>query len=115
MKPFHEFTTMQGIEAFIKTDQLTFLFLSKPNCSVCVSLLPQIKKVMEHYPSIKTAYVNTETVPEVAGRFSIFTVPVLILFYQGKEYLREARIVPIDPFDEKVKRIVQGVATANLD
>ena len=109
MKPFQELITMDEIDAFITSNQLAFLFLSRPNCSVCVSLLPQIETVMENYPTIKTAYINTEVIPEVAGRFSIFTVPVLILFYEGKEYLREARIVPISPFNEKINRIVQGV------
>lgn len=109
MKPFIELTTMSEIDHFIETNKLAFLFLSKPNCSVCESLLPQIKPVMKKYPVVKTAHVNTELVPEVAGKFSIFTVPVLILFYKGKEYLREARIVPINPFEEKIKRIVDGV------
>lgn len=109
MKPFQELTSMDEIDSFITSNQLAFLFLSRPNCSVCVSLLPQIKTVMENYPSVKTAYINTEVIPEVAGRFSIFTVPVLILFFERKEYLREARIVPIAPFNEKINRIVQGV------
>ena len=115
MKPFIELTTMSEIDQFIETNRLAFLFLSKPNCSVCESLLPQIKPVMKKYPVVKTAHVNTELVPEVAGRFSIFTVPVLILFYEGKEYLREARIVPINPFEKKIKRIVDGVSTEKFE
>lgn len=109
MESFIDLTTMVEIEKFVETNELAFIFISKPNCSVCESLLPQIERVMEQYPSIKTALINTEVVPEVAGHFNIFTVPVLILFYQGKEYLREARIVPIQPFNEKIRRIVVGV------
>lgn len=109
MEPFKELQNMNEIEAFVLNHKLAFLFISKPNCSVCHSLLPQIKAVMKQYPQIKTACVNTDHVPEIAGRYNIFTVPVLILFYQGKEYLREARFVRIAPFNEKIKRIVDGV------
>lgn len=109
MKPFNELTDIKEIETFIATSELTFLYISKPNCSVCQSLLPQIKTVMEQYPRVKTAFVDTNKTPQVAGRFNIFTVPVLILFFAGKEYLREARIVPIARFNDKVKRIVEGI------
>lgn len=109
MTAFKELIEMNDIETFINDSELTFLYIGKPNCSVCESLLPQVKNVMENFPSIKTAYIDTEKTPKIAGRFNIFTVPVLILFYNGNEYLREARIVPIEPFKEKVNRIVEGV------
>ncbi|MBN6205452.1 hypothetical protein JYK21_03220 [Ralstonia pickettii] len=46
----------------------------------------------------------------VAGRFSIFTIPVLLLFVENKEYVREARIVHMDLFKEKIDKIYQNVA-----
>lgn len=64
---------------------------------------------MENYPQIELGHIEVNEVPEVAGRFSIFTVPVLILFVDGKEYLREARIVQMDQFDEKVSKIYEGI------
>ncbi|GEN57601.1 thioredoxin-like protein YdfQ [Halolactibacillus alkaliphilus] len=108
MTTFKMIESNEALDDFLSKDGVTFLYISRPNCSVCVSLLPQIEKVFEDFPAIKTAYVNQEDVPEVAGRFNIFTVPVLILFVDGKEYLREARIVPIEPFKEKVSKIVNG-------
>lgn len=108
MTAFKTITTSAELDVFLNKDGLSFLYISRPNCSVCVSLLPQIKTVFEEFIEVRTAYVNAEDVPEVAGRFNIFTVPVLILFVDGREYLREARIVPIEPFKEKLKKIVNG-------
>ena len=96
---------MADIEAMLAENTLSFLYLSRPDCSVCQGLLPQIKELMSNYPTIKTGYVNTDEIPEVAGRFSIFTVPVLLLFVEGKEYVREARIVHLDLFKEKLDNI----------
>lgn len=108
MTTFNTIDSNETLDDFLSTEGVSFLYISRPNCSVCVSLLPQIETVFEDFPQVKTAYVNQANVPEVAGRFNIFTVPVLILFVNGKEYLREARIVPIEPFREKVSKIVNG-------
>jgi thioredoxin-like negative regulator of GroEL len=108
MSTFETLTDQLSLDTFIEQHDLSFLYISRPNCSVCVSLLPQIEEVMAEFPDVKPAYVSTETIPEVASQFNIFTVPVLILFVEGKEYLREARIVPVQPFKEKVQQIVEG-------
>ncbi|WP_017471653.1 thioredoxin family protein [Amphibacillus jilinensis] len=107
MTSFAILNTLEAVDQFINEEQLTFLYLSKTNCSVCISLLPQIEQVLHRYPTIKPAYINIEQVPQLASRFQIFTVPVLLLFIDGKEYLREARIVAVDAFNDKIKRIVK--------
>ncbi|SES99481.1 Thioredoxin [Oceanobacillus limi] len=109
MSEFTYLNDMQGIQSFIMEHQLSFLFISRPNCSVCQVLLPQVQEMMEQYPSIKTGYIDASEVEEVAGYFSIFTAPVLLLFVEGKEYIREARIVHMDLFEDKVKRIYENV------
>lgn len=105
MQEFKPIETIEHLENFINDATLTFLYISRPNCSVCLSLLPQIESILSRYPLIKKGYVNTEELPNVASQFSIFTVPVLILFVSGKEYLREARIVQLDLFEEKIKKV----------
>ena len=65
---------------------------------------------MMNYPEIKPGHINAAEVPEVAGAFSVFTAPVLLLFVEGKEYIREARIVQLDLFEEKIDKIYENVA-----
>lgn len=63
---------------------------------------------MNDFPNIRTRLANAEEIPEIAGHFSIFTVPVLILFANGKEMLREARFVHVEEYRNKVSRIYEG-------
>lgn len=63
---------------------------------------------MNDFPQIQTRTANAEDIPEIAGHFSIFTVPVLILFADGKEMLREARFVHVEEFKMKVSKIYDG-------
>ena len=45
---------------------------------------------------------------EVAGEFQVLTVPVVLLFVEGKEYLRKARIIQTAQFKSEVEKIVTG-------
>lgn len=101
--------TIKDVNAFIHEETLAFLYLSKPTCSVCHGLLPQVQHLMKNYPIIQMAHIDTEEVPEIAGAYSIFTVPVLLLFVNGKEYIREARIVHLDLLAKKLNKIYENV------
>ncbi|MFD1850857.1 thioredoxin family protein [Oceanobacillus bengalensis] len=109
MRDFEEITTIEKVDAFISDHQLSFLYISRQNCSVCHSLLPQVKSLMDKYPKIELGHVDAAEVEEIAGRFSIFTIPVLLLFIDGKEYVREARIVHMDLFERKLDKIYENV------
>jgi len=109
MNDLKELTSMEMVDTFILENDLAMLYISMPNCSVCHGLLPQVQHLMVHYPKIKLAQLNIENVPQIAGRFSIFTAPVLLIFLDGREYIREARIVHLQLLDEKIKKLYDNV------
>ena len=109
MRQFTEIKSTEAIDEFIQENTLAFIYISQPNCSVCHALMPQVQELMVSYPEIKMAQINAAEVEAVAGRLSIFTVPVLLLFVDGKEYLREARIVHMDLFEDKINKIYRNV------
>lgn len=109
MRPLEPLHSLEQIDTFIKAHDLVLLYFSQPNCSVCHGLLPQVEDLMAQYPDIHLGQINTHEIEAVAGQFSIFTVPVILLFVNGKEYLREARIVQLQLFDEKVNKIYENV------
>ncbi|MEH7443958.1 thioredoxin [Bacillus sp. JJ1122] len=53
--------------------------------------------------------VNAAKVEEIAGFLMAFTVPVLVLYVDGREYLREARIVQVEKFRDDVTKIYEGI------
>jgi len=108
MRKFTNLTSIEEIDHFIEKNELAFLYISRPDCSVCHGLKPQVQELMEKYPEMKLGYIDAREVEAVAGRFSIFTAPVLLLLVEGKEYLREARIVHMDLFEEKLDKIYEN-------
>ncbi|MGM8214866.1 thioredoxin family protein [Bacillaceae bacterium W0354] len=108
MRAFTSLNNLEAVEHHLKSQQLSFIYISRNNCSVCHGLKPQVQNLFAKYPEIAFGEVNADEVPEIAGRFNIFTVPVLILFVEGKEYLREARIVQMQLLEQKLDRIYEG-------
>src|SRR5690625_2915543 len=109
MNTFQELNKMEEIDHFIEHNRLAFLYITQPNCSVCHGLEPQRVNILDKYPNIQSRKVNASKIPEVAGRFSVFTAPVLLLFVDGKEYIREARIVQTELFEIMLARVYENM------
>jgi len=99
-----EFNNLEEINSFIKSGEMRLLYLSTSVCGVCEVLKPKIATMIEKYPKIKMGYVDMEKIPESAGAFSIFTIPGVLLYVEGKETIREARHISLPDFESKVKR-----------
>ncbi|GAA0431082.1 thioredoxin family protein [Lentibacillus halophilus] len=110
MRSFTELRSIDAIDLFTKDNRLSLLFVSRPGCSVCHDLLPQVQTLMKNYPKIQLGYINADDVETIAGHFSIFTVPVILVCVEGKEIIREARIVHMDLFKEKLDKLYKNVA-----
>ena len=99
-----EFETLEEIKAFIRSGQLRLIYLSRPACGVCTAIKPKVINLMNQYPELKGAYINMDQIPESAGEFSIFTIPGIIFYIDGKEMIREARYISIDDLSSRIDR-----------
>lgn len=103
-----QFNNLADVKKVIQNEPLTFVYIGQKNCSVCHGLKPQINKIMSGYPQVRLVELDALEVPEVAEAFQVLTVPVLLLFVEGKEYLRQARIVNTSRFKQDVHKIITG-------
>lgn len=99
--------SLETINVTLAAEKLVLLYISRPNCSVCHALLPQVKGLIEEFQDVMSIHADAEEIPEIAGEFSIFTVPVVIFFIDGKEMFRKARFVPIDELHSQISRLVK--------
>ncbi len=89
----------------IGNTDLVFVYVSQPACSVCQTLLPKVEELLVEYPLIKPLYLHSAEVPEAAGQLSVFTIPTVLFFVQGKESFRLARIFGLREIRDKIDRI----------
>ncbi|BCB02264.1 thioredoxin family protein [Bacillus sp. KH172YL63] len=97
--------SLDSIQSTLEKETIVLLYISRPDCSVCYGLLPQVERVLEAHQSVVSIQADADEIPEIAGRFSVFTVPVIIVFVEGKEMFRKARFVPIDELNSQIGRL----------
>lgn len=74
-------------------DELPFiLYFSSEDCNVCQSVFPKLINIINAY-SIKVAKVDVAKHREIAGQLLIFTLPTILIMYEGREILRESRFI----------------------
>lgn len=99
---------LSDVRATIAHEKLVFLYIGQANCQVCHSLKPQIEELLASFTDVTMIELDALEEPEVAEAFNILTVPVLLLFVEGREYLRRARIINTKEFLNDFEKIVSG-------
>lgn len=107
---FTEVETIEAARDVIVHEDFVLVYISTEDCSVCHALLPQLEQALGTFTEIRFIRLNATKVPAVASEFSVLTVPAVLFFAEGKEYLREARFVPIAKLTADIKRILDGYA-----
>lgn len=102
---------MRELDSYAELVELTrrepaaLFYFSTPDCGVCKSLKPKVIKLLEeHFPKMRSYYIDTAAVPEARGQFSVYSVPVVLVFFSGREYIRVARNFGIAELGEKIDR-----------
>ncbi|WP_106064155.1 thioredoxin family protein [Clostridium liquoris] len=96
--------SIESINNFIKENRISMVYFSSNSCNVCINLLPKIQELLKSYPLIRYGKVEIDKVPEAAGTFSVFTLPCILAYIDGKEIIREARFISIMELKGKIER-----------
>lgn len=98
-------STFEEYHKLIEEEQAILFYFSHEQCSVCKVLKPKIEELLENFfPKMKMYYVDTVNSPLIAGQERIFAVPTLIIFFEGKEYIRKSRNIGLDELRREIER-----------
>ena len=92
------------LEQWRAEHDLALLVFTTPDCGVCNALKPKVAELAERYPRLAVRYVDLTEQPDAGGRYSVFVVPVFLLFVQGRETLRLARYFGMHELEAPVAR-----------
>ncbi|MCU4155008.1 thioredoxin family protein [Carboxylicivirga sp. A043] len=89
-------------------DKPVLKYFSHQRCNVCKVLKPKVQQMLtEKFPKMSFEYVDIEEQPAVAAENQVFTVPTLLIFFEGKEYYRFARNVSLGQLIDAIERPYQ--------
>ncbi|MGB9685211.1 MAG: thioredoxin family protein [Rectinema subterraneum] len=93
------------ITQLIQQNEAVLFYCSAPSCGVCKSLKPKvIELVQSHFPNLPLYYVDIDAIPETRGQLSVYSVPAVLVYFKGKELIREARNFGIMELGAKIDR-----------
>ncbi len=99
---------IKNLEEFeeIKSNQASSLFyFSHDACNVCKVLKPKVKDLLvDIFPETKMYYVNTVNTPDIAGQQAVFAVPTIVVFFEGREYIRKSRNIGLQELELEIER-----------
>ncbi len=81
------------------------IYFKSYSCGVCTSLLPKVERLfLAEFPLLDFEVIQVEKEPERAAEMGVFTVPVLIVFFENKEHFRFVRNFSIQEVEAKITR-----------
>lgn len=88
-----------------KKPEISLIYLSTHNCSVCHVLKPKLKaSISRKYPNIGWIEVMADEEAEYAAQHRVFSVPSVLILIEGKEYQRFVRAFSVAEVLEAIER-----------
>jgi len=96
---------IEAIEHRLHTEPALALYFSAPTCNVCHALKPKLLAAFEeNFPQLQIISVDISETPEIAAHFSVFAIPTLLIYLDGKEFLRKSRHMSVGEVVNEIKR-----------
>jgi thioredoxin-like negative regulator of GroEL len=97
--------TLEAIQNTLTTNDAVMLYFSAPTCNVCHALKPKLTEaIMERFPTFVIERIDISETPEIASHFSVFAIPTVLIFFQGREFLRKSRHMSIGEVTDAIAR-----------
>lgn len=89
----------------IKAEKAILLYFSSESCSVCKVLKPKVAELLHKtFPLMRSNYVDIEKSPVISGQFRIFTIPTILIFFEGREQVRFSRNISMQQLAASIDR-----------
>lgn len=89
----------------IESTPMVLIYFSHDTCNVCKVLKPKVEELLSNqFPKIKQLYCNVENSPEIAASLTVFAVPTLLVWIEGKETYRLSRNIGLLELEKTLKR-----------
>ncbi|MEA3373466.1 MAG: thioredoxin family protein [Campylobacterota bacterium] len=96
---------LESIEQTIKEDLAVMLYFSAPTCNVCHALKPKLLEAFEtNFGQFQIISIDISETPEISSHFGVFAIPTVLLFLDGKEFLRKSRHMSVGEVVEAIRR-----------
>ena len=96
---------LETINETLRQKPAVALYFSAPSCNVCHALKPKLLSAFEkNFKELEVISIDVSEDQAVAAHFSVFAIPTLIVFLDGREFVRKSRHMSVDEVVEEIRR-----------
>ena len=77
--------------------------------SACGTIKIKIEDILKVFPKINSGEINVVKHLDVAAKYDIFSVPIFLLYREGKESIRLGRNLDLLELDANIKRYYEMI------
>ncbi len=97
--------TIENINKTIKENIAVMVYFSAPTCNVCHALKPKLLEELDkNFPVFKVESVDISVEEDIAPHFGVYAIPTVLIFLDGKEFVRKSRHMSVSEILEEIKR-----------
>ncbi len=89
----------------VKEEKAVLLYFQNDACAPCRTLRPKVHALIEEkYPKVKLKLIDPMQEPDCAAAFQVFSLPTILIFFDGKEFFRGGIYTSIMALDDVISR-----------
>lgn len=101
---------IKDIESLLISKPAVLLYFYNDSCAPCKILRPKVQNLIESdFPNIDFQLVNADQYPAISAQFGVFSSPTILVFFEGKVFIRESKNISISELHEKIERIYKMI------
>ena len=94
-----------GLKNILKDNKGAVIYFYNTTCSSCTVLRPKVRSMVnQSFPGIIFHEINVEEHPELTANASVYAAPTIVVYFEGKETLRESRYISVSQLEGKIDR-----------
>ena len=94
----------EEIISVINNNTMAVVYFTGIDCGACEVIKIKIEQILKGLPNIKSVEINGENNSELSAKYGVFSLPIFLLFIEGKETLRVGRNVNLLDLHNQIKR-----------
>tara|TARA_R110002050_G_scaffold300621_3_gene471028 strand:+ start:2252 stop:2572 length:321 start_codon:yes stop_codon:yes gene_type:complete len=86
------------------------VYFKNDRCSPCLALRPKVEELVRlQFPKMEFLIVDTVQQPLLSSEYQVFANPTILVFFEGREYIRKSKYIGTSELGEEINRLYQMV------
>lgn len=101
---------MEILRTKVNTSKGIVLYFKNDLCPPCLALRPKVETLIKNqFSKMDFVIVDTLKEPLLSNEFNVFSNPTILIFFEGKEYIRKSKNMSISELEFEINRLYQMI------